>query len=114
MVRQKQFLTPQTESQLLREIIRAVYPYVRIHRANVGSVVTKSGRRFSTGLPKGFPDLFGYRRSDGKAVFIECRLAYNKPSQEQQRYINEAAAAGAIAGVCYCVEDALRLIQAST
>ena len=38
MVRQKQFLMPQTESQLLQEIIRAVYPYVRIHRANVGSL----------------------------------------------------------------------------
>ena len=47
------------ESMLLSNVIKALYPWVKLHRANVGTVVTNTGRKFSTGLPKGFPDLFG-------------------------------------------------------
>lgn len=99
-----------TESQLVNEIFRAVYPHAQLFRANVGSVKTADGRRFSTGLPKGFPDLFGYRRRDGKAVYIECKLDYNHASNEQAAFIIRAQAAGALAGVCYSVDDALSLV----
>ena len=46
----------------------------------------------------------------GKAVYIECKLSYNKPSEEQVKFIEEARAAGALAAVCYSVEDAVRLV----
>jgi hypothetical protein len=102
--------TPSSEGKLLSDIIRATYPYVRLFRANVGRVKLPDGRWFSTGLPKGYPDLCGYHRISGKAVYIECKLKYNKPSEEQQKFIDEARAAGAIAAVCYSVDEALELV----
>ena len=30
------------------------------------TVYTENGRWFDTGLPRGYPDLFGFRHSDGK------------------------------------------------
>lgn len=101
---------PSSEGKLLSDIIRATYPYVRLFRANVGRVKLPDGRWFSTGLPKGYPDLCGYHRISGKAVYIECKLKYNKPSEEQQKFIDEARAAGAIAAVCYSVDEALELV----
>lgn len=103
--------TPSSEGKLLSDIIRATYPYVRLFRANVGRVKLPDGRWFSTGLPKGYPDLCGYHRISGKAVYIECKLKYNKPSEEQIKFIDEAKAAGALAAVCYSVEDAVRLVM---
>ncbi|HAM1653516.1 TPA: VRR-NUC domain-containing protein, partial [Listeria monocytogenes] len=32
-----------------------------VFRANVGKIRMPNGRIFDTGLPKGFPDLFGFR-----------------------------------------------------
>lgn len=105
-----------SESQLLNDIIRALYPWVHLHRANVGCVRTETGRWFSTGLPKGFPDLHGtlpvsvtgYDKA--VPVFIECKTGRNKPSPEQAAFIGEELEKGSIAGVCYSVEDALALI----
>ncbi|MCM1227578.1 MAG: hypothetical protein NC320_09190 [Clostridium sp.] len=31
-------------------------------RMNVGAARTPDGRYFTTGVPKGFPDLFGFRK----------------------------------------------------
>ena len=36
-------------------------------RANVGKLYTDDGRMIATGLPKGFPDLFGYRKRTVKS-----------------------------------------------
>ncbi len=101
---------PSSEGRLLYDIIKATYPYVRLFRANVGRIKMPDGRWFSTGLPKGYPDLCGYHRTSGKAVYIECKLKYNKPSEEQLKFIEEAKAAGALAAVCYSVEDAVKLV----
>lgn len=98
------------ESRLICETIKATYPYVKLFRANVGRVKTPDGRWFSTGLPKGYPDLCGYHRTSGRAVYIECKMPYNKPSEEQVKFIDEARAAGAIAAVCYSVEEAVELV----
>lgn len=104
------------ESNLLHDIIKAVYPCVKLWRANVGRVRTADGRYFSTGLPKGFPDLFGVFPADMTAegaaipVFIECKVRPNKPSPEQVRFIEEQRKNGAIAGVCYSVDDVWDLL----
>jgi hypothetical protein len=98
------------ESRLVSDIIRATYPFVKLFRANVGRVKLPDGRWFSTGLPKGYPDLCGYHRATGRAVYIECKMPYNKPSEEQLKFIDEARAAGAIAAVCYSVQEAVELV----
>ena len=78
---------------------------------NVGSGRTEDGRYFSTGVPKGFSDLFGIRKKDGKAVFIEVKTQKGKPSKEQINFIEQMKKHGAIAGICRSVEEAVYMID---
>ena len=78
-----------TEEHAIQNKIRiAIAPYCDIFRINVGAGFTKDGRYFNTGVPPGFSDLFGVRKSDGRAVFID----------------------GAVAGVCRSADEAIKLI----
>lgn len=81
-----------------------------IFRANVGQGFTMDGRKFSTGLPKGFSDLFGFRIPDGKAFFIEVKSPTGRIRPEQQNFIDRMRENGALAGIARCVEDARKII----
>lgn len=81
-----------------------------LFRANVGSFKTSDGRFVSTGLPTGFPDLFGVRLSDGRAVFIEVKKPGGKIRPEQVKFIDRMCEYGFIAGIAYSVEDARKII----
>jgi len=81
-----------------------------LFRANVGSGITYDGRHFDTGLPKGFSDLFGFRLSDGKAVFIEVKSAVGRVRPEQINFIRKMQIYGALAGIARSVEDARKII----
>ena len=83
------------EHRIQNEIRLALTDTCVMFRVNVGAFRTADGRFITSGVPKGFPDLFGFRKSDGKAVFIEVKL---------QKY-------GVIAGICRSVEDAEKLIK---
>ena len=104
------------ESQLVSDVIRALYGCVRLMRANVGSVKLPDGRRFSTGLPKGFPDLFGvlppeYSRTGTPVpVFIECKVGANKPSPEQEQFVDHYRRMGCAAGIAWSVSDAWEIL----
>ncbi len=82
-----------------------------IFRANVGKVRTSDGRVFDTGLPKGFPDLFGFR-PDGRIFFIEVKNETGKLRPEQEKFIEQMKKRGALAGVARSVEDAMRIVNA--
>lgn len=88
----------------------AVSPYCNIFRINVGKGYTRDGRYFETGVPVGFSDLFGERKSDGKAVFIEVKTAKGRVRPEQKKFIEIMRQGNAIAGVCRSVEDAVKLV----
>lgn len=98
------------EHDIQNEIRVAVSPWCAIFRANVGKIKTPDGRWFSTGLPPGFSDLFGVRRRDGKAVFIEVKRPGEKASSEQKHFIKTMRSFGAVAGVCYSAEEAITLV----
>lgn len=100
----------QNESELVNNIIRALYPYADMDRVNVIRVKNAQGRWLTTGVSKGYSDLSGCRISDGRAVYIECKVAPNKPTPEQELFLERKREHGAITGVCYSVEDALKLI----
>ena len=63
------------------------------------------------GLPKGYSDLSGVRKKDGKAVFIEVKTAKGRPTKEQLNFLYTMNKNGAIAGLCRSAEDALNLIK---
>lgn len=99
------------EHRIQNEIRLALADTCIIFRANVGTGCTEDGRYFSTGLPKGFSDLFGFRKSDGRAVFIEVKTAKGRPTKKQLNFLYTMNKNGAIAGICRSAEDALNLIN---
>ena len=102
-----------TEHEIQNEIRAALAPLCVIFRANVGTGYTKDGRFFSTGLPKGFSDLFGFRRRDGRAVFVEVKKPDGRVSPEQKHFISSMRNLGAIAGICYSADEAVELVKNS-
>lgn len=81
-----------------------------IFRANVGKVRMQDGRYFDTGLPKGFCDLFGFRK-DGQIFFIEVKKPGGRVRDDQHKFIDVVKRNGALAGIAYSVEDALKIIE---
>ena len=80
-------------------------------RANVGVFFTKDGRPVSTGLPKGFSDLFGFRKSDGRVFFLEIKNEKGKLSKDQEFFLEAMKKLGAIAGVARSPDEALRIVR---
>lgn len=89
----------------------ALNPYAVVFRANVGIFKTADGRTVSTGLPKGFSDLFGYRRSDGRMFFIEVKNEKGRLRKDQIHFIETMQKNGAIAGVARSPEEAIAIIR---
>ena len=79
-------------------------------RANVGKFQTKDGRIVSTGLPEGFSDLFGHRLSDGRIFYIEVKKPGGRVRDNQKKFLKAMRDSGALAGIAYSVEDALKII----
>lgn len=101
-----------TDEHIIQNQIRiALSEQCVIFRVNVGTGFTKDGRYFNTGVPVGFSDLFGFRKSDGKAIFIEVKTAKGKATLKQKQFIQQMKSNGAIAGICRSPQDALNLIK---
>jgi len=82
-----------------------------VFRANVGKVKTTEGRWFSTGLPSGFPDLFGYKPENGKIYFIEVKTPQGKRRADQVRFANGLRNKQAIYGVARSAEEAVMIVR---
>ncbi|MCM1220467.1 MAG: VRR-NUC domain-containing protein [Lachnospiraceae bacterium] len=99
------------EHKIQNEIRLALADSCVIFRVNVFTGRTVDGRFITSGVPKGFSDLFGFRKSDGRAVFIEVKTPKGKPSAEQVKFLATMRKNGAISGICRSAEDALNLIN---
>ena len=99
-----------TEHDIQNEIRAAVSPYAIMFRINVGSGKTVDGRYFNTGVPPGFSDLFGFRKNDGKAVFIEVKSTKGIPTAKQIKFLETVRKNGAIAGIARSAEEAIKII----
>jgi len=82
-----------------------------VFRANVGKVQTIDGRWFDTGLPKGFPDLFGFRSTDKKIFFIEVKNDRGRPRDVQMRFHEFLMAQGAIHGIARSADEAIMIVE---
>ena len=97
--------------QDIQNLIRAeLSKHALVFRANVGKVKTHDGRYFDTGLPPGFSDLFGFRKSDGKIFFIEVKTPKGRVRPVQEKFMEIVKRNGAIVGVARSVDDALKII----
>ena len=84
-----------------------------VFRGNVGKVRLPDGRFFSTGLPEGFPDLFGFRWVDGKVFFIEVKNATGQARDDQMRFHRMLVSHHIIHGLARSVQDALMIVDGS-
>lgn len=101
---------PIPEKHIQDDIRQALSYSCEVFRANVG--VFRRGDRFiNTGLPKGFPDLFGFRRSDGKMFLIEVKNVKGRLSKEQKLFGELMKEQNVLYGVARSVEDALKIVQ---
>ncbi|WP_294754739.1 VRR-NUC domain-containing protein [uncultured Ruminococcus sp.] len=98
------------EHRIQNEIRLALADTCVMFRINVGKGYTPDGRYFDTGVPRGFSDLFGVRKADGRAVFIEVKTAKGRPTDQQKNFLETMRKNGAIAGVCRSPEEALQLV----
>lgn len=99
-----------SESDIQNEIRLALNPYAVIFRTNVGKVKTADGRWFDTGLPKGFPDLCGYRKTDGKMIFLEVKNAKGKLRDVQEHFAATVKGYPVIYGVPRSADDAVKIV----
>ena len=105
------------ESELVNQLIRDLWPTVKLFRTNAGTFKSMDGKHIVRGLPRGFPDLFGVlpadKAKDGRPVpvFLEAKIRPNKPTEEQTAFLEEYRRAGCIASVVYSVGEARELLK---
>ena len=99
------------ESDIQNSIRLALNPYAIIFRGNVGKVRMSDGRFFDTGLPNGFTDLFGFRKSDGKMIFLEVKTPKGKLRDVQEHFINTMQQYPVICGVARSPEEAIEIVN---
>lgn len=99
------------EHELQNEIRLALSDSCVLFRINVGGAYTEDGRWFSSGVPKGYSDLSGVRRSDGRAVFIEVKTPTGRIRPEQRDFIEAMQKCGALAGFARSIEEAKRIVE---
>lgn len=100
-----------SEHELQNEIRLALSDSCVLFRINVGGAYTEDGRWFSSGVPKGYSDLSGVRRLDGRAVFIEVKTPTGRIRPEQRDFIEAMQKCGALAGFARSVEEAKRIVE---
>lgn len=89
--------------------------------SNLNRVVIEDARRFRSGLPIGFPDLFGFRtvtvtpemvgRKLAVFAFLEVKKPGGRTSKAQEKMHAFLHEAGAVGGVARSAEEAVKLLQ---
>lgn len=122
------------ESALMNEIRKAISPYGTYFRANVGTgytgneiirtdgggVYIPKARPFQTGLPKGFPDVFGLTPvmitpgmiGQTLPVFtgLEIKTPTGRIRPDQKNMIDFLVGKGAKAGIVRSVDGAINIV----
>lgn len=99
-----------SEHEIQNEIRQTLELVAVVFRANVGAFQTIDGRYITTGLPKGFPDLFGFRKKDGRMFFIEVKTKKGRLSKPQMIFGKFLKNFPVIYGVARSAEEALNIV----
>lgn len=75
----------------------------------VGEFLTKYDATVRVGTP-GESDIMGHRIADGRAFYLEVKLPGEEPRADQYAFLEAMRQAGAIAGWCTSVEEALEIV----
>lgn len=109
-VRTRKRITP--EKRIQNDIIAILrMHHYSVFRGNVGLLYTRDGRKMRTGLPNGFPDLFGWRWSDRQIFFIEVKTPTGKIRPDQKAFHLDLQNRKVIHGIARSVDDALKIVD---
>ena len=98
-----------SEHQIQNEIMLAVSQHgCTIARSNAGRAYSKSGAVIQL-FPKGWPDLTGFRHSDGKAILIEVKNEKGRLRPGQVKFQESIKQYPVLYSVCRSAEDAIKL-----
>lgn len=80
-----------------------------VYRSNAGKILTKE-ERYVRLFPKGFPDICGFRHSDGKFFCIEIKTPTGRLRKDQKKFGEMIKQYPVLYGVARSVEDALKIV----
>ena len=102
-----------TSEHLIQDKIRLALSRSQctVFRVNVGRVKMADGRYFTTGVPEGHPDLYGYRWSDNQIFYIEVKNERGRPRNDQIRFHNFLQSHNVIHGIARTPEDAIKIVE---
>ena len=91
------------------------YPYLwMLHSSLNGVKMTKAqaGRAIAQGMLSGVPDLFLPVPKNGyHGLFIEMKYGSNKVTENQEKFLQNAANVGYAISVCYSANEAIKRIE---
>ena len=91
------------------------YPYLwMLHSSLNGVKMTKAqaGRAIAQGMLSGVPDLFLPVPKNGyHGLFIEMKYGSNKVTENQEKFLQNAANVGYAVSVCYSANEAIKRIE---
>lgn len=106
-------MSQKEETALQNKIIVALCENGCVARNHtVGEFLTKYGATVRVGTP-GESDIMGHRIADGRAFYLEVKLPGEEPRPDQYAFLEAMRQAGAIAGWCTSVEEALTIVFGS-
>jgi hypothetical protein len=102
------------EAQVLKSVLAALLRHPKVARAwrvnsGAGHLVYRNGgasQFIRFGFP-GAPDLHGVM-NDGRALFVECKRAGGRLTDDQDAFLCSMRKVGAVAFVAFGVEDVMR------
>ena len=91
------------------------YPYLQLLHCSLNGVkMTKAqaGRAIAQGMLSGVPDLFLQVPKNGyHGLFIEMKYGSNKVTENQEKFLQNAANVGYAVSVCYSANEAIKRIE---
>ena len=103
-------MSQKEETVLQNQIIVALCENGCVARNHtVGEFLTKYGATVRVGQ-SGESDIMGHRIADGKAFYIEVKLPGEEPRPDQYAFLEAMRNAGAIAGWCTSIKEALEIV----
>lgn len=81
-----------------------------VFRSNAGKIRTEAGQMIML-FPRGFPDICGFRHSDGRFFCLEIKNAKGRLRSDQKLFAKFIGQYPVLYGVAHSVEDALAIVK---
>ena len=100
-----------SEAQIQNEILVALSKCgCTVIRTNAGQVRTMQGRIVKL-APRGWPDITGFRKSDGLMLLVEVKNEKGRLRPDQVKFQEFIKQYPVLYGVCRSAEDAIKLVE---